>query len=91
MGISGSFLAGLVRPLYLNEYLNDVVRETGVELHSHRLTWHTPLHYENEVYISMHYSQVRPRPIPKAKPPLVLPELSGGMDVEEGVQVREEG
>ncbi|XP_072501798.1 myosin XVB isoform X2 [Notamacropus eugenii] len=48
----------LVRPLYLNEYLNDVVRETGVELHSHRLTWNTPLHYENEVYISMHYSQV---------------------------------
>uniref|UniRef100_A0A4X2KSE5 FERM domain-containing protein n=2 Tax=Vombatus ursinus TaxID=29139 RepID=A0A4X2KSE5_VOMUR len=48
----------LVRPLYRNEYLNNVMRETDVELHSRRLTWDTPLHYDNEVYISTHYSQV---------------------------------
>ncbi|XP_051851035.1 myosin XVB isoform X2 [Antechinus flavipes] len=48
----------LVRPLHPNEYLNDVVRETNVELHSRRLTWDSPLHYENEVYVSTHYSQV---------------------------------
>ncbi|XP_068932962.1 myosin XVB [Petaurus breviceps papuanus] len=47
-----------VRPLYLNEYLNDVLRETGMELHSRRLTWDTPLHYENDVYVITHYSQV---------------------------------
>uniref|UniRef100_A0A7N4V5Q2 Myosin XVB n=1 Tax=Sarcophilus harrisii TaxID=9305 RepID=A0A7N4V5Q2_SARHA len=50
----------LVRPLHPNKYLNDVVRESGVELHSRRLTWDSPLHYENEVYISTHYSQVSP-------------------------------
>nr|XP_020858357.1 myosin XVB isoform X4 [Phascolarctos cinereus] len=48
----------LVRPLHRNEYLNNVMRETDVELHSRRLTWDTPLHYENEVYVSTHYGQV---------------------------------
>ncbi|XP_044531083.1 myosin XVB [Gracilinanus agilis] len=48
----------LVRPLHPNEYLNNVTREPNVELHSHRLTWDTSLHYENEVYISTHYSQL---------------------------------
>ncbi|XP_074121215.1 myosin XVB isoform X2 [Sminthopsis crassicaudata] len=48
----------LARPLHPNEYLNDVMRERGVELHSRRLTWDSPLHYENKVYVSIHYSQV---------------------------------
>uniref|UniRef100_A0A8C8YA77 Myosin XVB n=1 Tax=Prolemur simus TaxID=1328070 RepID=A0A8C8YA77_PROSS len=49
----------LVRPLRHSEYLNNVVMEKDVSLHSRRLGWETPLHFNNPTYISTHYSQVR--------------------------------
>lgn len=49
---------GLVRPLKPHEYLNNVVEHPDVSLHSRRLSWETPLHFDNPTYISTHYSQV---------------------------------
>nr|XP_020136663.1 myosin XVB [Microcebus murinus] len=49
----------LVRPLRLGEYLNNVVMERDVSLHGRRLTWKTPLHFDNPTYVSTHYSQVQ--------------------------------
>uniref|UniRef100_A0A2I3HSA5 Myosin XVB n=1 Tax=Nomascus leucogenys TaxID=61853 RepID=A0A2I3HSA5_NOMLE len=48
----------LVRPLQPAEYLNSVVVNQDVSLHSRRLHWETPLHFDNSTYISTHYSQV---------------------------------
>ncbi|XP_016880614.1 myosin XVB isoform X6 [Homo sapiens] len=48
----------LVRPLQPAEYLNSVVVDQDVSLHSRRLHWETPLHFDNSTYISTHYSQV---------------------------------
>ncbi|XP_021564942.1 myosin XVB [Carlito syrichta] len=48
----------LVRPLRPCEYLNSVVVDQDVSLHSRRLGWETALHFENPNYISAHYSQV---------------------------------
>uniref|UniRef100_A0A2K6B323 Myosin XVB n=1 Tax=Macaca nemestrina TaxID=9545 RepID=A0A2K6B323_MACNE len=48
----------LVRPLRPAEYLNSVAVDQDVSLHSRRLGWETPLHFDNSIYISTHYSQV---------------------------------
>ncbi|XP_065388068.1 myosin XVB isoform X5 [Macaca fascicularis] len=48
----------LVRPLRPAEYLNSVAADQDVSLHSRRLGWETPLHFDNSIYISTHYSQV---------------------------------
>ncbi|XP_010385887.2 myosin XVB isoform X2 [Rhinopithecus roxellana] len=48
----------LVRPLRPAEYLNSVAVDQDVSLHSRRLGWETPLHFDNSTYISTHYSQV---------------------------------
>uniref|UniRef100_A0A2R8MTK1 Myosin XVB n=1 Tax=Callithrix jacchus TaxID=9483 RepID=A0A2R8MTK1_CALJA len=48
----------LVRPLRPAEYLNNVVVDQNVSLHSRRLSWETPLHFDNSTYITTHYSQV---------------------------------
>lgn len=47
-----------MRPLQPAEYLNSVVVDQDVSLHSRRLHWETPLHFDNSTYISTHYSQV---------------------------------
>ncbi|KAK2112053.1 hypothetical protein P7K49_011800 [Saguinus oedipus] len=48
----------LVRPLRPAEYLNNVVVDQNVSLHIRRLSWETPLHFDNSTYITTHYSQV---------------------------------
>ncbi|XP_070339737.1 myosin XVB isoform X8 [Equus asinus] len=48
----------LVRPLRPDEYLNSVMVDKDVSLHSRRLGWETQLHFDNPTYISTHYSQV---------------------------------
>lgn len=50
----------LVRPLRPDEYLNSVMVDKDVSLHSRRLGWETQLHFDNPTYISTHYSQVSP-------------------------------
>ncbi|VCX10564.1 unnamed protein product [Gulo gulo] len=47
----------LVRPLWPHEYLNSVV-DQDVSLHSRRLSWETPLHFDNPTYTTTHYMQV---------------------------------
>uniref|UniRef100_A0A8C6QU39 Myosin XVB n=1 Tax=Nannospalax galili TaxID=1026970 RepID=A0A8C6QU39_NANGA len=48
----------LVRPLSSHEYLNNVVTDKDMSLHSRRLGWETPLHFDHPTYIETHYSQV---------------------------------
>ncbi|KAL1779953.1 myosin XVB [Sigmodon hispidus] len=48
----------LVRPLSSQEYLNSVVTDQDMSLHSRRLGWETPLHFDHPTYIEIHYSQV---------------------------------
>ncbi|XP_058141001.1 myosin XVB [Dasypus novemcinctus] len=48
----------LVRPLWPHEYLNSVVVDQDVSVHSRRLSWESPLHFDNSVYTSTHYNQV---------------------------------
>ncbi|XP_048652671.1 myosin XVB [Marmota marmota marmota] len=48
----------LVRPLWPHEYLNGVMVHQDVSLHSRRLGWETPLHFNHPTYISTHYGQV---------------------------------
>lgn len=56
---TGTPLAGkLVRPLRPHEYLNNAAGGLDASLHSRRLSWETPLHFDNLTYISTHYSQV---------------------------------
>lgn len=56
---TGAPLAGkLVRPLRPHEYLNNAARDQDASLHSRRLSWETPLHFDNPTYVSTHYSQV---------------------------------
>lgn len=54
----------LVRPLSSHEYLNNVVTDQDMSLHTRRLGWETPLHFDNPTYIETHYGQVSllPRP-----------------------------
>lgn len=47
-----------MRPLRPHEYLNSVVVDPDVSVHSRRLGWESPLHFNNPTYISTHYSQV---------------------------------
>uniref|UniRef100_A0A7N5JLK6 Myosin XVB n=1 Tax=Ailuropoda melanoleuca TaxID=9646 RepID=A0A7N5JLK6_AILME len=47
----------LVRPLWPHEYLNSVL-DQDISLHSRRLSWETPLHFDNPTYITTHYLQV---------------------------------
>ncbi|KAF6095618.1 myosin XVB [Phyllostomus discolor] len=49
----------LVRPLRPHEYLNNVAGGPDASLHSRRLSWETPLHFDNPTYIGAHYSQVQ--------------------------------
>lgn len=49
-----------MRPLWPHEYLNSVLVHQKVSLHSRRLGWETPLHFDNSTYISTHFSQVSP-------------------------------
>ncbi|XP_074199790.1 myosin XVB isoform X3 [Camelus bactrianus] len=48
----------LVRPLWPQEYLSNVVVDRDVSLHSWRLSWETRLHFDDPTYISTHYGQV---------------------------------
>ncbi|KAM6163520.1 myosin XVB [Rhynchocyon petersi] len=48
----------LVRPLRPGEYLNSVMVSPDLSLHSRRLGWESPLHFDHSTYISTHYSQV---------------------------------
>ncbi|KAM9208827.1 LOW QUALITY PROTEIN: myosin XVB [Dugong dugon] len=48
----------LVRPLRPFEYLNSVMVDQDVSLHSRRLGWEYPLHLDHPTYTSIHYSQV---------------------------------
>lgn len=48
----------LVRPLRPQEYLNSMVADKDVSLHSRRLSWESRLHFDNPTYIITHYNQV---------------------------------
>lgn len=48
----------LVRPLSSQEYLNNVVTDQDMSLHSRRLGWETPLHFDHPTYTETHYGQV---------------------------------
>lgn len=60
-----------MRPLWPREYLNSEVVGLDVSLHSRRLGWETPLHFDNPTYVSTHYGQVSPTR-PRAAAPLVV-------------------
>ncbi|CAM5156263.1 unnamed protein product [Eretmochelys imbricata] len=50
----------VVRPVRQDEYIHDyLLEDSSVILDLRRLSWKTPLHFENELYISIHYSQVQ--------------------------------
>ncbi|XP_074175467.1 myosin XVB [Rhinolophus sinicus] len=49
----------LVRPLWPHEYLNSVLMDQDVSVHSRRVSWESQLHFDNPTYISTHYSQVQ--------------------------------
>lgn len=63
----------LVRPLWPHEYLNNVV-DQDISLHSRRLGWGTPLHFDNPTYITTHYMQVSCR-----DPVTPQPQPAGGL------------
>uniref|UniRef100_A0A674JJK9 MyTH4 domain-containing protein n=1 Tax=Terrapene triunguis TaxID=2587831 RepID=A0A674JJK9_9SAUR len=49
----------VVRPVRQDQYIHDyLLEDSSVILDLRRLSWKTPLHFENEIYISIHYSQV---------------------------------
>uniref|UniRef100_A0A8C2MK86 Myosin XVB n=1 Tax=Cricetulus griseus TaxID=10029 RepID=A0A8C2MK86_CRIGR len=48
----------LVRPLSPHEYLNSAVTDKDMSLHSRRLGWETPLHFDHPTYTETHYGQV---------------------------------
>ncbi|OBS60164.1 hypothetical protein A6R68_08692, partial [Neotoma lepida] len=50
----------LVRPLSSHEYLNSVVTDQDMSLHSRRLGWETPLHFDHPTYTETHYGQPAP-------------------------------
>lgn len=75
----------LVRPLLPHEYLNSVLVDQDVSVHSRRISWESQLHFDNPTYISTHYSQVSPTwpwvaaPLSCALyPPPARPNLGGG-------------
>uniref|UniRef100_U3ITY7 Uncharacterized protein n=1 Tax=Anas platyrhynchos platyrhynchos TaxID=8840 RepID=U3ITY7_ANAPP len=49
----------MVRPMRTEEYLHDYLLEDAlVTVSLRRLTWKTPLHFENKIYTDVHYGQV---------------------------------
>ncbi|KAJ7316027.1 hypothetical protein JRQ81_002189 [Phrynocephalus forsythii] len=49
----------MARPLHQREYIQDYLADDkSVVLNFCRMTWKTPLHFENENYINIHYNQV---------------------------------
>nr|XP_034363961.1 myosin XVB [Arvicanthis niloticus] len=48
----------LVRPLSSHEYINNVMTDQDMSLHSRRLSWETPLHFDHLTYTETHYGQV---------------------------------
>ncbi|XP_028608612.1 myosin XVB [Grammomys surdaster] len=48
----------LVRPLSSHEYINNVMTDQDMSLHSRRLGWETPLHFDHLTYTEIHYGQV---------------------------------
>ncbi|XP_017598698.1 PREDICTED: myosin XVB isoform X1 [Corvus brachyrhynchos] len=52
-------LGKMVRPIKLEEYLHDYLLEDKlVTVTLRRLTWRTPLHFDNQIYTDVHYGQV---------------------------------
>ncbi|XP_057279914.1 myosin XVB [Pezoporus wallicus] len=50
----------MVRPIRPEEYLHDYLLEDSlVTVSLHRLLWRTPLHFENNIYIDVHYGQMQ--------------------------------
>lgn len=64
-----------MRPLSRREYILDVATETerlatGYTFWCRRVVWSQPLKFDNELYVTVHYNQVRPRRgAPLAVPP----------------------
>ncbi|XP_069510869.1 myosin XVB [Ambystoma mexicanum] len=49
----------VVRPIRGEEYIQDfLLEDNSVSLEFRRITWKIPLHFENEMYTNVHYSQV---------------------------------
>nr|XP_047920128.1 myosin XVB [Anser cygnoides]XP_047920129.1 myosin XVB [Anser cygnoides] len=49
----------MVRPMRTEEYLHDYLLEDAlVTVSLRRLIWKTPLHFENKIYIDVHYGQM---------------------------------
>uniref|UniRef100_A0A8C3IXZ6 Myosin XVB n=1 Tax=Chrysemys picta bellii TaxID=8478 RepID=A0A8C3IXZ6_CHRPI len=76
----------MVRPVRQNEYIHDyLLEDSSVILDLRRLSWKTPLHFENEIYINIHYSQVtcrvstiRTSPLRSTQPRPLATEQSPG-------------
>ncbi|XP_067403880.1 myosin XVB [Emydura macquarii macquarii] len=50
----------VVRPVSREKYIHDyLVEDSSMILDLRRVSWKMPLHFENEIYISIHYSQVQ--------------------------------
>ncbi|KAG8129049.1 hypothetical protein E2320_015811, partial [Naja naja] len=48
----------MIRPLHQEEYVLDfLLEESSIELLFRRITWKIPLHFDNEIYINIHYNQ----------------------------------
>lgn len=63
-----------MRPLTRREYVLDVAAETELRDTSYtfwcrRVVWSQPLKFDNELYVTVHYNQVRP---PLGPPPCPL-------------------
>lgn len=53
------YIGKMVRPMRTEEYLHDYLLEDAlVTVSLRRLTWKTPLHFENKIYTDVHYGQV---------------------------------
>ncbi|XP_061472155.1 myosin XVB isoform X2 [Rhineura floridana] len=49
----------VIRPLRQKEYIHDyLLEESSIELDFCRIKWNTPLHFENAIYVNIHYNQV---------------------------------
>uniref|UniRef100_A0A8C7E7T4 MyTH4 domain-containing protein n=1 Tax=Naja naja TaxID=35670 RepID=A0A8C7E7T4_NAJNA len=53
-----SYAGKMIRPLHQEEYVLDfLLEESSIELLFRRITWKIPLHFDNEIYINIHYNQ----------------------------------